>query len=616
MKKKILALVFIVAILAAMVVPSAVMAAGGSSTVSGAMPVGALTQFVVATIGTQTAGTAFTITTITAEDAAGNTVTTFTGQVALTETGGGAGGTVSPATSSAFIGGVLTNQSVTLTKAGSGVTITATSGSTGTSAAFLVNVGTAVKLQVLMPGETAAAGTTTGKTGSPSTQTAGAAVTVTVNAVDANWNLVSSVHFIAITSSDGSAVLPANAALVAGTKTFSVTLKTASAGQTVTATDTTAPLLTANTGALTPVVAAAVNAGASTVVALPTSVVADGATTSTITVTLLDAYNNPVSGKTVTLAKTSGLGTPTISAASGPSSVAGVVTFTVKSTTAASDVFTATDFTDASLVITAMASVNFTVGPVSASVSTVAASLSSVPDDGQTISTITVTLLDANSNPVSGKTVTLAKSGGTSVITTVSGTSNSSGQATFTVTDHSTVESVTYTATDTTDSRVITQTAVVSFVAATMSVSPPGLVSLSLLNAPATAMQIVGAGTAGSVTAAGIGLGSYTVTVSANPIYLTNGSYTLANALSIATGSGTAQIGTLAAAASVVSGAYSGTDAAKFVPVTVTAQPISNSLTAASFPISLYAYQEINANEAHPSGSYALTLTYTATANF
>jgi hypothetical protein len=131
MKKKILALVFFVALLAAMVVPSAVLAAGGSSTVSGAMPVGALTQFVVATIGTQTAGTAFTITTITAEDAAGNTVTTLTGTVALTETGGGAGGTVSPATSGSFVLGVLTNQSVTLTKAGSGVTITATNGSTG-----------------------------------------------------------------------------------------------------------------------------------------------------------------------------------------------------------------------------------------------------------------------------------------------------------------------------------------------------------------------------------------------------------------------------------------------------------------------------------------------------
>jgi hypothetical protein len=68
--------------------------------------------------------------------------------------------------------------------------------------------------------------------------------------VDANWNLVSSTHTIAITASDASAVLPANAALVAGTKTFSVTLTTASStGWTVTAKDTNAPLLTANTGA-------------------------------------------------------------------------------------------------------------------------------------------------------------------------------------------------------------------------------------------------------------------------------------------------------------------------------------------------------------------------------
>ena len=615
MKKRILSLVFIVALLAAMMVPSAVLAAGGSSIVSGAMPVGALTQFVVATIGTQTAGTAFTITTITAEDAAGNTVTTFTGQVALTETGGGAGGTVSPATSSAFIGGVLTNQSVTLTKAGSGVTITATNGSTGVSGSFTVSAGAAAKLQVLMPGETAAAGTTTGKTGSPSAQTAGAAVTVTVNAVDANWNLVSSVHVIAITSSDGSAVLPTNAALVAGTKTFSVTLKTASAGQTVTATDTNGSPLTPNTGALTPVVAAAVNAGTSTVVASPTSVVADGSTTSTITVTLLDAYNNPVSGKTVTLAKTSGLGTPTISAASGPSSVAGVVTFTVKSTTAASDVFTATDFTDASLVITATPTVIFTAGAVSASVSTVAASPSSVPDDGATLSTITVTLLDANSNPVSGKTVTLAAGSGSSTISAASGPSNASGVVTFTVKDLSHVESVTYTATDTTDTRVITQTATVSFVAASLTLSPPGGVSLSLLNAPATDQQIVGSGSAGNLGVTGLGSGSYSVTVSGSSTNLT-GPQVLANPLLIATGNASAQIGNITTAASVTSGAYSGTDAAKYVPVTVAAQTIGTGIKTASFALNLYAFQKINATEAHLAGSYTLTLTYTATASF
>src|SRR5207244_13585475 len=72
-----------------------------------------------------------------------------------------------------------------------------------------------------------------------SAQTAGAAFTVTVNAVDANWNLVSTVADTAgITSSDANAGLPANAALVGGQQSFSVTLKTAGT-RTVTASDTT-----------------------------------------------------------------------------------------------------------------------------------------------------------------------------------------------------------------------------------------------------------------------------------------------------------------------------------------------------------------------------------------
>jgi hypothetical protein len=65
-----------------------------------------------------------------------------------------------------------------------------------------------------------------GKTGTPAARTAGSAFNVTVNAVDANWNVVSSTDTVAITSSDANATLPANAALVAGTQTFSVTLKT------------------------------------------------------------------------------------------------------------------------------------------------------------------------------------------------------------------------------------------------------------------------------------------------------------------------------------------------------------------------------------------------------
>src|SRR3989442_7436342 len=93
-----------------------------------------------------------------------------------------------------------------------------------------------VKLQLLVPGETAAPGPGSGKTGTPTTQGTGTAFTVTVNAVDTDWYVVSSTHTVGITSSDGSATLPATAALAGGTKTFSVTLTTA--GQmTVPATD-------------------------------------------------------------------------------------------------------------------------------------------------------------------------------------------------------------------------------------------------------------------------------------------------------------------------------------------------------------------------------------------
>ena len=90
-----------------------------------------------------------------------------------------------------------------------------------------MNALAATKLQLLVPGETASPGTTTGKTGTPTAQTAGTPFTVTVNAVDTYWNVVSSTHTIAITSSDANAGLPANAALVGGTHTFSVTLNTA-----------------------------------------------------------------------------------------------------------------------------------------------------------------------------------------------------------------------------------------------------------------------------------------------------------------------------------------------------------------------------------------------------
>ena len=101
---------------------------------------------------------------------------------------------------------------------------------------------------MLVPGETAAPGTASGKTGTPTAQTAGAAFNVIVNAVDAYWNVVSSTHRVGITSSDANATLPPSAALLAGTRTFSVTLNTVGS-RTVTTTDISDGTKTANTSA-------------------------------------------------------------------------------------------------------------------------------------------------------------------------------------------------------------------------------------------------------------------------------------------------------------------------------------------------------------------------------
>ncbi len=104
------------------------------------------------------------------------------------------------------------------------------------------------KLQLLAPGETAAPGTDTGKTGTPDNLPIGVAFVVTVNAVDDFWNFINTVtDTVAITSStDSIATLPANTSLAAGTVVLPVTFNTPGP-QTLTASDVTAPSKTANT---------------------------------------------------------------------------------------------------------------------------------------------------------------------------------------------------------------------------------------------------------------------------------------------------------------------------------------------------------------------------------
>ncbi len=112
---------------------------------------------------------------------------------------------------------------------------------------------TATKLQILLPGMTAAPGTSSGYTGTPFTQTVGVPFQVVVSATDANWNIVSVTDEVSLSSSDPQAALPSSANLVNGTVTLTVTLNTTGL-QTVTAEDLTNPSVLGITSPATDVV--------------------------------------------------------------------------------------------------------------------------------------------------------------------------------------------------------------------------------------------------------------------------------------------------------------------------------------------------------------------------
>ena len=152
-----------------------------------------------------------------AVDAGDNTVPDFSGEALLIANTGA--GSISPELIT-FTSGVWSG-SVVFRGAGGAVTLTCSDFSspphTGTSGSIVVQPGPFAGLQVLMPGETAQGGTIDGKNGTPSGQTAGAAFTVTVRAVDAYWNLVSAIgDSIALGSDDLFARLPAETTLVNG----------------------------------------------------------------------------------------------------------------------------------------------------------------------------------------------------------------------------------------------------------------------------------------------------------------------------------------------------------------------------------------------------------------
>src|SRR6266568_4688972 len=456
----------------------------------------------------QIAGTPFSVT-VNAVDASYNLVNTVSDTVGITSSDTNA---VLP-TSGPLVSGTKTF-SVTL-KTGGSATVTASditnpAKTASTSTAIPVNAGALAKLQLLAPGETAVPGTATGKTGSLAAQTAGTAFAVTVNAVDANWNRVSTNDTVHITASDTNAVLPANAALASGSGSFTVTLKTAGSG-TVTASDVTHTAITASTSS-----SITVNAGALSQlqVLAPGETAAPGSglgksgapTAQTagsafnVTVSAVDANWNLINtNDTVAISSSDTNATPPANAAL----VSGSKTFSVTLKTAGNPTVSASDVTHTGIASNTSSAITLTAGAFTKlqllAPGETAAPGSALGKTGtlsaQTAGSafnVTVNAVDANWNLINTND-TVAMSSSDSNATPPAPAALSSGSKTFSVT-LKTAGNPTVTASDSTHSGITSNTS------PAIALNPGAFTKLQVLAPGETASPGTALGKAGTPT--------------------------------------------------------------------------------------------------------------------
>ena len=216
---------------------------------------------------------------------------------------------------------------------------------------------------------------------------------------------------------------------------------------------------TVNAAAITDNATVAFTAGGadpatSLITALPTSITADGSSTSTITVQLRDALNNNLTsgGDTVALATTLG------SLGSVSDNGDGTYTATLTSSTTAGTA-TVTGAVNAAAIVD-NATVDFTPGPADATQSTITSAPTSIVANGVATSTISVQLIDGNGNnlTIGGDTVGLATTLGSL------GSVTDNGNGTYTATLTSVTSTGTATVTGTVNAAAIIDNATVDFV--------------------------------------------------------------------------------------------------------------------------------------------------------
>lgn len=189
------------------------------------------------------AGSAFN-TSLTAIDAAGNVVLGYAGPVQLTQLTALGTGRVEPdvilLASGVWSGSLSVYRADESNPQLGSVRLHAhlpgDPGRSGTGDPFVVHPGPLARVQLLVPGMTAAPGSVAGYDGAPAGQAATAPFDVIVRATDQWWNPVPSVHRVRLTSSDSWATTPLDLTLAGGQAGGSVALAT-TGGQTLTAWD-------------------------------------------------------------------------------------------------------------------------------------------------------------------------------------------------------------------------------------------------------------------------------------------------------------------------------------------------------------------------------------------
>ena len=242
----------------------------------------------------------------------------------------------------------------------------------------------------------------------------------TVTVTDAEGNVVPQAAVTFTTSGDVTFSNNGNCTSDAtGTCSVTITASTTSGNETITATSnghTGAATLTETAG---PVASVAVGLA-------PSSIPADGASTSTATATVKDANNNPVSGAVVAFGRS---GDVTFPGGSGcTTGAAGTCSVTIQaSNTADTETITATSNSKQG-----SADLTETAGPPTAI--TLALAPDTVPSDGHSTSTASVTVVDRNSNPVPGSAVSFATDGDVTFSNGGQCTTDSAGSCSVTIT--------------------------------------------------------------------------------------------------------------------------------------------------------------------------------------